>query len=149
MKKINDLKDLEIARLEAKLKASEALLLAKEAGSEIREDFNSFAAVGRTVGKFIRPSAKVNNQKGSSISGNKLSRDGIPWDELGLDVFWQLRKSGVKWQSVIVPIGIWLMKNGYFDQIVSSKKSDIYAVLLGIVKKARGNKNIKRRKNAE
>lgn len=148
-KKINDLKDLEIARLEAKLKASESLRLAKEAGSDIKEDFNSIAAVGRTVSKFIRPSASDTLKNPTIFSPNRVSKEEIPWNELGIDVFYEIKQRGVKWQSVIIPVGIWLMRNGYLDQIISTKKSDVYAVLLGLVKKARDNKNIKNRKNAE
>lgn len=140
-KKIYDLKDLEIARLEARLKAAESLRLAKEAGTEIKHDFNSLSSVGKTVGKFIRSSGRREVKHDSGFLADSFDNRGLPWDELGLDLFFQIREKGVKWQSIILPIGIWLIKNGYFDQLIKTKKSDIYAGLLRVVRMARNSKN--------
>ena len=136
-KKINDLKDLEIARLQAKLKAAESLRQAKEAATDIMEDFNSIASVGKTVKKFIRPDKSKSENSAIDITGSGLKQFDGNLNELGLDLFLQLRNKGVSWQSVIFPLGIWLIKNGYLEHIASTKKSEIYAILLSAVKKAR------------
>ncbi|TVQ50616.1 MAG: hypothetical protein EA362_01920 [Saprospirales bacterium] len=136
-RKINDLKDLKIARLEAKLKAAESLRLAKEAGTDIKEDFSGIVAIGKTVKKFISPSKSVANKGNDNSSNyNAVGLDNF-WNELGLDMLVQFRKKGVKWQSVIIPIGIWLIKNGYLQHIATTKKSEIYTILLNAVRKAR------------
>ncbi len=137
-KKINDLKDLEIARLQTKLKAAESLRQAKEAGTDIKEDFNSIASVGKTVKKFIRPDKSKSVNSADDISGSGFNQINSHLNELGLDLLLQLRNKGVRWQSVIIPIGIWLIKNGYLEHIATTKKSEIYAILLNAVRKARG-----------
>ena len=136
-KKINALKDLEIARLEAKLKAADALRSAKEAGSDIKEDFDSISSIGSTIKDFIKPNVSKRRKSAAGNSDKDFKANDIPWNELGLDLLFQMRREGVNWKSVITPMGLWLLKNGYFEQLISTKKSDIYATLLRFVKKAR------------
>lgn len=141
-KKINDLKDLKIARLEAKLKAAQSLQLMKQTGSDLKEDLQTVSVVGSIVKNIVAPTGWTSRQSTESW-GDSDEFSKIPWDELGLDFLVQLRTKGVRWQSFIIPLSIWLIRNGYLDRLVKTKKSDVYAALLIMVRKARSGLNKK------
>lgn len=128
---MNSLKDLKIARLEAKLKAKESLHEVNMAKADLKGDFAGVRGVVSTVRKISEWG------KDSTVDGRDPEPSPDSLAGLGMSMAQNLSKNKVKWRTLFFPVLIWLFKSGYLERLSEIKKSNILAYLLEVVRNLR------------
>nr|MBS0038162.1 hypothetical protein [Saprospiraceae bacterium] len=127
MKRIKSLKDLKVAKLEARLAAKQSFQEMEGSGSNIKANFDGVTSVVQGI-------ARIANMGGRKRSGIK-DHDSVM--DLGISVASQFAYGKVKWRAVVIPLAIWLIKSGYIHELSQTKKSDIYGLMLKGVRNLR------------
>lgn len=131
MKKIKSLKDLKIAKLEARLAAEQSLHDFKKSGDSIKANFEGVSSVVQGISHI------ASSREKGGLEDSKLN---LPHDSvmnLGISVASQFAYGKVRWRAVVIPLAIWLIKSGYIHELSQTKKSDIYGLMLKGVRNLR------------
>ncbi|TVR89098.1 MAG: hypothetical protein EA411_03115 [Saprospirales bacterium] len=136
-KKINNWDELQKARAEARLDAEVSLGYIRKSGGKLKENVNDFAGIA----KLIRSLGSFSRSRKSSERGSSASESGTGGQHLVFMVLHQLSRKEPNWRPVIFTILIWLLQSGYLAQVASMKKSDVYRLLLKVVRSLRKKLN--------
>lgn len=137
--KIKNPKDLQIARLEAKLRAEQSLATIKKSSSSVKGNVTDAIALSASL------KGLLGSLGGSFTSWFDSSRDSSSSDNsnvtsafgLGTAIAGDIAKNGAKWKPLLLTILIWLIKSGYLNDLSRLKKSDVYWIALQKVRQLR------------
>lgn len=138
--KIKNPKDLQIARLEAKLRAEQSLATIKKSSSSVKSNVTDAIALSASLkgllgslgGSFTSWFDSSRDSSSSSDNSNVTSAFG-----LGTAIAGDIAKNGAKWKPLLLTIFIWLIKSGYLNDLSRLKKSDVYWIALQKVRQLR------------
>ncbi|GEM_PF-3090167 len=136
-KKINNWDELQKARAEARLDAEVSLGNLRKSGGKLKKNVDDFAGIAdvfRSFGSFSR-------SRKAAEGGASAGESGSEEQHILFMVLQQLGREKPNWRPVIFSILIWLVKSGYLVQVASMKKSDIYRLLLSVVRSLRNKLN--------
>jgi len=128
---MNSLKDLKIARLEARLKAKESLDEINTARADLKGDLAGVRGIVSTVRKLSEWG------KDPSVDGGDPNPSPDSMAGLGMSIAQILSSGKFKWRTLFFPVLIWLFKSGYLEKLGEVKKSNILAHLLESVRSLR------------
>jgi len=135
-KQINNISDLKAARAEAALKAEKARSGLTTEKEQLREDFEGLKSISAGIRSAISIFSGTSGNSSNIQTQNKHKGED-QFLNLLIGLLSGLGKRKIDWRPILISIFIWLLKNGYFEKLVSLRKSEVYALLLTFVRNLR------------